>query len=184
MVIKVIKLIILASTILFASQSFALIELRAGFNFLLQDDLDSSIKLDNLKGFHLDIVVNPPLVPLGVGLRYEQMSSKGSLGGNVLDVDFDRFSILVNKRWFSTILFVGPIGVIGLKQGVKTKIGSNKDDYKNGLTFAVGLEAGVKLPMFLAGAEVAYNIGELETASGSNFDLKGLQGKIFIGCGF
>ena len=177
-----------------ASPARALVELRAGYGLLASNPEDiNKVDVKLLSGFHVDALVSLPMVPIGFGLRYESMTMENDgtvLGQKVnVDLDYERISLLINKRLIDTLLYVGAIGSLGLSNKATSKVSISgasleKKEYDEGLTFSLGAEAGVGFGLFLVGAELGYQLGELKDDKDNKFDTDGFYFKAMVGVGF
>ncbi len=179
----------------FTNTSEAIVELRAGYGLLTSDPDDvNSVEIKALAGFHADAVVSLPLFPLGFGVRYESLGMKndanvGAINTEV-DIDYERISLIVNKSLLSLVVVnIGLIGTIGISESLESDVTLNgvsqgKSTFDDGMTFTVGAEASAGLGLFSVGAEVGYQLGELETSGGSKFKTDGPYLKAMVGFGF
>jgi len=146
-----------------------------------------------------------PVMPLVVGLRYESMSAKasGTIGGSPYDTKFTgtRASLLGGYRFLNTLGFLGVLAHVGVSSTGKyssTQAGVT-DDNKATIapSYGLGLEGGVKLMMFLVGAEVGYTSfkapkltddtgATVATSTGGDlaFDLSGPYFRAMVGLTF
>lgn len=179
---------------LFSLESQALLEVRAGYGLLTTDSEDiSGVEVQGLGGITADVLVSLPLVPIGFGLRYETIGMKNDANiGTVsteIDITYDRISLVLNKRLIDMLIYAGPIATIGISESAEAKVSANgvssgTGKYDEGMTFTVGAEAGAGLGLFSVGAELGYQIGELEGDAGAKFKTDGLYFKAMVGVGF
>ncbi|MCB0378745.1 MAG: hypothetical protein KDD33_09655 [Bdellovibrionales bacterium] len=188
------KKIILAllAPLLLSLPAHALVELRAGYGINTPSDKDVSpgTTLETSYGFNLDAIVEIPLVPVGLGLRYENMGFDVKASGTTLQADMTRLSAIVNYRIIDLFLYLGPIATLGLSNDVKYTSGGTEFTYKSDLTYSVGVEGGVSLGLIMLGAEVGYFGGTFEPKSPASIvgtpdaDTSGIYAKAIVGVGF
>ncbi len=189
------------------SSANALIELKAGYSQFtsaptgLNDQFPLSPKIEQLQGLSVDVMANVPLMPVGLGVRYEMLKRNESNGTNTAQVDWKRTSILINKRFIDTLVYLGPIATISVASDFKyqTTVAGVNSDYKTESAFnaTAGVEAGFKLMLIRLGAEVGYlyaPMGELKTSAGVpatngaggkvTFDMSGPYARVTAGLGF
>lgn len=185
----------------------ALIELKAGYSMLttspgdLNDAFATFPKVSGMTIFSADVMASLPLLPVGMGVRYETIGAEESSGAMKSKVEWKRMSVLVNKRFIDTGIYLGPVATVSVANDFKYKTsnGGTETDYKSGeqLSATVGLEAGLKLMLFRVGAEVGYfyaPIGELKDSDGAvvngaggspaKVDMSGPYYRAMIGFGF
>lgn len=186
-----------AATTFMAPKAHALLELRLnyGVHTVNPDDVTggSLPTLTDLSGLGFDGVVTLPMVPVGFGLRYEQLNSVKTAGSEEISVDFNSVSALVNYRLWDTGFYVGFVGTMGLSPSSKmtTKISGTTTNYTAGSAsnYSIGVEGGIHLLGFLVGAEAGqssfvgndYSDG---TNSVSKMDLVGPYVKLQVGLSF
>ncbi|RYZ77281.1 MAG: hypothetical protein EOP06_30515 [Proteobacteria bacterium] len=146
-------------------------------------------------GLGADIIVSPPLFPIGFGLRYEDMGVDASTDNAQFKAKYTRTAALVNYRLFDTLLYIGPIFSLGLSHagditvhqaGVETsKFTSDKMS-----SYTIGLEGGAKLIGLRVGAEVGYEDFRWAdakdshgTAATQDINMSGYYSKITVGFG-
>lgn len=147
-------------------------------------------------GIGADLIVSPPFVPLGLGLRYENMAVSASGAGNEFKADYTRTSLLLNYRIIDTLLFLGPIFSYGLSHSGSIKAIQNGTETSNWSSskmssYSAGLEAGVKLIGFRLGAEAGYQDFRWKDATDSrggiatakDINMSGTYAKILLGFG-
>ena len=174
------------------SHAHALFELRLGYGLNEPDEksFGPEARLTTLTGFNLDAIAEIPLIPVGLGLRHERLSSalKG-IGGASPKAELQRTSFLVNYRFIDLFFYLGLIGTIGVQNQavVKNFPGSGDLKYKSDLTTSLGVEGGVSLGTMMLGAELGYLHGNLEN-TGQNvlkeFSMEGIYAKVLVGVGF
>ncbi len=190
-----------------AGAAQALIEVKGGYSQFavnpsaLNSAFAAAPAITQLQALSIDVIGNVPLMPVGLGVRYEGLKRNEGAGTNGSEVDWKRTSILVNKRFIDTLVYLGPIITISVASDFKYRstIAGVATDYKTDsqLTATVGVEAGLKLLIFRIGAEAGYlyaPMGELKTAAGTpvldssgqklKFDMSGTYVRILAGFGF
>ncbi len=189
----------------FSWQAQALIEIRANYGILSSSNDPATatdtngITLPSLKtlaGIGGDIIVTPPLFPVGIGLRYESLGVSASAGGNDASVEAQRTALVVNYRIIDTLAFLGPIATLGLSHTNKIKIKVPAYSYDDtfsttsGTSYSVGVEGGAHLLGFLIGAEAgieSITVKGGKSEAGTDFkdeDLNGTYFKVLAGFKF
>jgi len=146
-------------------------------------------------GLGADVIISPPLFPIGFGLRYENMGVDVTSSGLEFKANYTRTAILLNYRLIDTLLFLGPIFSYGISHSGEIKAITNGVETANYSSskvssYSVGLEAGVKLIGFHVGAEVGYEdfhwkeahdkTGNLPDA---DINMSGSYAKVLLGFG-
>jgi hypothetical protein len=201
---KMLSLILTGLMISVASvQAHALVDVRLTYGLLgSKPDLASMFPgtpgtlpdVTPTYGLGADIIVSPPFVPLGVGLRYENMGVTASTSGNEFKADYKRTSLLVNYRIIDTLLYLGPIFSYGLSHSGEIKAtqpsGTSTWGSSSISSYSVGLEAGAKLIGFRVGAEAGYQDFRWKDATDStgsgtkqDINMSGTYAKITVGFG-
>ncbi len=193
-------------SVLHSSHANALVELKAGYSQFtsaptgLNDQFPLSPKIEQMQGLSVDIMGKVPLMPVGLGVRYEMFKRNESNGTGTSQLDWKRTSILVNKRFIDTLVYLGPIATISFASDFKyqTTIAGVQSNYKteSALNVTAGVEAGFKLMLIRLGAEVGYfyaPMGELKTSTGTpvtnaaggkvTFDMSGPYARVTAGFG-
>ena len=180
-----------------------LLELRLGAGITAADfdDLDkevgqtnSSVSSDDIQNFNLDLMLNIPVSPINVGVRYEvanQDQSGGTIGNSDLvewDLEVNKIMGLVDWRILDNVVYIGPIAGLGYA-GSDFDLnvnGTKTDSSLNGVNYLLGLQGGVHISRFIVGAEVGYEGLSLDSPSGlsSDVDLSGVYGKLMVGLSF
>lgn len=196
-----------AAISLFASTSEALIEVKGGYSMHttapggLNNNFPSNPKVEQLQSISIDVMGNVPLMPVGLGVRYETLKRNETGTGVGSEVDWTRTSILVNKRLIDTLVYLGPIATFSVASDFKYRstTAGVRTDYKSdsALNITAGIEAGAKLLLLRVGAEVGYlyaPMGELKTSAGVpvtdangskvTFDMSGPYARVVVGFGF
>jgi len=146
--------------------------------------INSGFDIDSITTLNLDLLAKFPLLPLGIGVRLERgQDSEDTVDSNNNGTDYDlkytRYALLVNWRILNTLVYLGPIGTIGLHSGeLETLVLSNTsttDLDGDGPSITVGVEAGVILKKFLLGLEGGYQHIKFKsgTSGGAKADLSG-----------
>ncbi len=112
-------------------------------------------------GLGADVIISPPLFPVGFGVRYENMGVNASQSGLEFKANYTRTALLLNYRLIDTLIFLGPIASYGLSHSGEIKAITNSVETANLSStkissYSIGLEAGVKLIGFHVGAEAGY----------------------------
>lgn len=112
-------------------------------------------------GLGADVLISPPLFPIGFGMRYENMGLNVSEGSLDFKANYTRTAILINYRLIDTLLFLGPIFSYGVSHSGEIKALTNGTESANFSSdkissYSAGIEAGVKLIGFHLGAEAGY----------------------------
>ena len=126
-----------------------------------------------MHGFNGDAILSIPLLPIGLGVRYEDLERSASNSTASFDAKLKRVSIIVNKRFIDTITYLGLIGTVGVDNDFRFHMvqgGQTIDAKATGLSGSLGLEGGVKLGFFLIGAEVGYLYAPLSNLSSNGQD--------------
>lgn len=170
----------------------SLLEVRAGAGLVGSDPKDLNDKLKgsgmdfgSFDNYNLDVFLNIPAFPIGLGVRNEWLNDTQSGSGTDLEVNVNNLTVLADLRLLDNALFyVGPIVGIGYPWGeLKGNAGSNNLDKQN-LSYSLAGEAGVKLGRFILAAEAGYSSLKLKTENGStSVDLSGFYGKAMVGIG-
>lgn len=193
----------LGSIVLFSYPAQALIEAKLTYGLLaanpdltqLYGGTTSTPSVTPTYGLGADLLVKLPLVPVGFGLRYENMGLTASNSGLEFKAEYTRTALLLNYRLIDTVLHLGPIFSYGLSHNTKIKAtenGTTRSDFSSNSvsSYSIGLEVGVQLISFLVGAEVGYQDFRWKNAHDStgNFsdrdiNMSGTYGKVMIGLG-
>jgi hypothetical protein len=178
------KILVSILFLLLPLSSQALFEARVGYGTTkMDDDSYGGQELDDMNGFNLDFIFEPPLISdMGFGVRYEKMSMDVGAG---TEADFERISALVNYRFIDLITYFGLIATVGISNDFTTKTaGVTTSNYDPKLNYSFGLEGGISLGLFSIGAEVGKLKGEIENPGSPDIDISGLYGKVILGVGF
>lgn len=163
---------------LLPSQSFGLVEIRGSYGitfnnpvdlndrYLFPRTLSSNYAITQMNGPGIDVLVNLPMLPVGLGARFEKWDRNVSATAFGVDrtakVDDTRFALLANYRFLDTGMFLGAIGSVGIYH--ISKFGLNPDsvgvptsyEANSTMSFSVGAEGGLKINGILLGAELSY----------------------------
>lgn len=197
----------LFTTLLIPSSSWALFEARATYGLLTSSQSLSDVCQGSCTapsnapaivptyGLGLDALVKLPLIPIGFGVRYENMGLTADSSTIAAKINYTRTAILVNYRLIDTIVHFGPIASYGishtgsmtLKENGVTKVDLAPSTMTS---YSVGLELEVKplivLPLII-GAEAGYmnlkwnDVTNSIDSSKKNVDLSGTYMKVFLG---
>lgn len=104
----------------------------------------------------VDGILMLPMIPLGVGLRYEKTGEDKTQFAEKIDYAFTRLALVLNYRIVNTLFYLGPIATYGLTHNLEFKIPTRPDEFKAGKSksYSIGVEGGVKLGLFRLGLEV------------------------------
>jgi len=195
------------TTLLAPVSSWAIFEARASYGLLtskqdLSDICQGSCTTPSnapaivpTAGFGVDAIVKLPLIPIGFGLRYENMGLKADTSSIAAKIDYTRTAVLVNYRLIDTIVHFGPIASYGVSHSGTVSIsegGTSKVDLSSSsaTSYSVGLELEVKpliVVPIVVGAEAGYmglkwnNVTNTIDSTKKDIDLSGTYIKIFLG---
>lgn len=195
------------TTLLLPASSWALFEARASYGLLtsgqsLTDVCSGSCSTPSnapaivpTVGFGVDAIVKLPLIPIGFGIRYENMGLTASTSSIDAKIDYTRTALLLNYRLIDTIVHFGPIascglshtGTMSLKESGATKVDLSASTISS---YSIGLELEVKplivIPI-IVGAEAGYmnmkwkDVTNTIDSTTKNIDLSGTYIKVFLG---
>lgn len=146
-------------------------------------------------GLGLDALVSLPMIPVGFGVRMEDMKLSASASGVDAEVKYNRTALLINYRLIDTIVHFGPIASIGLSHSGSMSIkenGTSRVDLSAGSlsSSSLGLELLVK-PLIVipitVGAEAGYmsfkwgQVTNTVDNTQKDIDLSGSYIKVFLG---
>lgn len=149
-------------------------------------------------GLGADAIISLPMIPIGFGLRYEDMKLSTSSSNIEADLKYTRTALLLNYRFIDTIIHFGPIASIGLSHSGNLNIkesGTTRVDVSPGSvsSYSLGLELGAKplvvIPLKI-GAEAGYMMYDWGTMTNSvdgtqkDVNLSGYYLKAFLGLDF
>lgn len=201
------RLLLLAITIItgtmISAPAHALFEARLTYGLLAsKPDLtplfpgqSSTPAIAPTYGLGADVLISPPLFPLGFGMRYENMGVNASSGALDFKANYTRTAVLVNYRLIDTLVFLGPIFSYGISHSGEIKALTNSTETANFSStkissYSVGLEAGVKLIGFHLGAEAGmqdFRWKEAHDKTGNladqDINLSGSYVKVLLGFG-
>lgn len=180
------QLLTLMISLVFVSQANALFELRAGYGIQTPASEEAGTDtLTTLSGMNFDAIVEIPMVPFGLGLRYEDFGSEvTTLSNGLVDANYSRTSLLINYRLIDFFTYLGIIGTIGLSNEYSIEVPGNVRNYEADMTYSIGVEAGLSFGLFMVGAELGYIMANFESAGNPDVDLGGIYGKALVGVGF
>lgn len=148
-------------------------------------------------GLVADLIVSPPLLSWGFGLRTESLGLSASSGDLKFDSKMNRTSALVSYRLIDTLLYLGPVATFGLTNKLTMKIIDNGTEISNfssdkSTSYSIGIEGGVKLVGLLIGGELGYQSLKFKDADDTgtanmptqDIDLSGTYLRVGIGFGF
>jgi len=174
-----------------------LLEIRAGVGMNAADPKDlntainSGLDSNSIDNYNLDVYVNLPALPIGVGLRNEWLKGEASFGADAWDIDANNLTVLVDWRIIDSVIYVGPLVTIGAPFGdILANSGGNSDKATlkmDQLSYGIAAEAGIKIGSLILGAEAGYQSVKLKAGSGSSqvdVDLSGVYGKAMVGISF
>ncbi|MBC7420522.1 MAG: hypothetical protein H7328_07305 [Bdellovibrio sp.] len=148
-----------------------------------------------LGGFGADVIITPPLFPIGFGVRYENMSISPSVNNFSAEFKATRTAVIVNYRLIDTIIHFGPILTYGISHSGSANVKENgvtRIDFSTSKasSFSAGLELGVKplivIPITI-GVEAGYlgykwdDVTNSVDGTTKSLDLSGTYYKIFLG---
>lgn len=195
--LKLVALLVLIAPL----TSHALVDLRATYGVLpikSQDSCEPNCPTAALGGIGADVIVSPPLFPIGIGARYEKQGATASVNSIDFDMQMERMALIVNYRLINTFLHFGPIFTYGISHKTSLKAsfgGATVADYSSdkGDSYSLGLELGVK-PLIVIPLMVGVEAGYLsykgkdarDSVSGNtdDIDYSGTYMKAFLGIGF
>lgn len=146
-------------------------------------------------GLGADAIISLPMIPIGFGVRYEDMKLSTSSSNIEADLKYTRTALLLNYRFIDTIIHFGPIASIGLSHSGNLNIkegGTTRVDVSPGSvsSYSLGLELGAKplvvIPLKV-GAEAGYMMYDWGTMTNSvdgsqkDVNLSGYYLKVFLG---
>lgn len=146
-------------------------------------------------GLGADAIITLPMIPIGIGLRYEDMKVSTSSSNIEADLKYKRTALLLNYRLIDTILHIGPIASIGISHSGDLSItegGTQRVNLDSGSvsSYSLGFEVGAK-PLIIipikVGAEAGYMMYDwgkrTNSVDGTSKDvnLSGYYLKVFLG---
>ena len=194
-------------TIFLPMSSWALFEARATYGFLTSKTDFSNICQGNCLlpanapgivptyGTGIDAILKLPLVPIGFGLRYENMGLSTTSSTIDAKLTYSRTAIIINYRLIDTIIHFGPLltygvahsGGLTIKENGITKVDLSPSSMTS---YSLGLELEVKpliVVPIIVGAEAGYMSFNWKDATNNinnttkNVDLSGTYIKVFLG---
>lgn len=178
----------------------AFVEIKAGYSLLNANpskfnDLNPVTEpVKGLQGVTADLLLNAAIMPINLGARYENFAFKKGEGIAESDIEYERISVLLNKRFIDSVGYLGFVATVGVSNEFKDNIAKTKAS--SSLSGSVGLEAGVKLGFLMFGVEGGYLVaplGDLKDASGATVlsagapvevDMSGGYGRGVVGFNF
>ena len=145
-----------------------------------------NLKISNAAG--VDLVFDLPFFPVGIGLRYEQIKSSLENSDFHVELESERQSILINKRFIDFVGYFGLIGTLGFSHNntysVKIlDVVKRNEKPETDLSYSVGIEGGFKIVALQIGLELGYLDWKMKGNS-EDLDFSGYYGKVLLGFGF
>ncbi len=145
-------------------------------------------------GFGADVIIMPPLFPIGFGARYETTGLKSSGGGADFNFSTSRTSVLINSRFIDSFIYLGPIFTYGISHTATLNAKVSDVEVANWTgsslsSYTIGVEGGVNLIGIVIGGELGYEDfrwkGATDTISSQSKDinLSGNYLRIMFGFG-
>lgn len=195
-----IRLLAAAIILCFTTSANAFLELKVGYSLLNADPKtfnDHNVLTEPVKGLQgltADLLLNAAIMPVNIGARYENWGFKKGTGVLASEVEYERISVILNKRFIDTVGYVGLVATVGLSNEFKDKIANNKAS--SSLSGSIGLETGLKFGFIMAGIEGGYLVaplGDLKTSTGTtvtsggspvDVDMSGAYARAMVGFNF
>lgn len=203
---RMINLVILVFSLmsLSAPSAKALIEIRGTYGGLASNPDLKTIYPGNNElpelvpnyGFGADIIITPPLLNIGFGLRTESLGFNISKASLTYETTARRNAALINYRLIDTVFFLGPILSYGISHSsnIKWSDGNTRGDLEpeSVSSYSGGIELGIHFLSLLIGAEVGqevYKWNRLKdktntTTEKPDLDFSGTYGKVLFGFHF
>jgi hypothetical protein len=189
------KTLLLILAFFFSIPSFALIEVRINYGLLqTKPNLDqlytgstANPSVPVVYGYGGDAIVTlPVLLDWGLGMRYESFGFKASSGGLEFKNSVTRTSLVANRRFLETLVYLGPIFTVGLAHDMSITITDNsvqqsKVSSNKCFSYSVGVEGGANLIGLMVGAELGYQ--SMKFTDTPEVDLSGTYAKLSVGIG-
>lgn len=149
--------------------------------------------------FGADAILILPMMPLGIGLRYESTKDDKSAFAESVNYSINRLALILNYRIINTGIYLGPIATYGLSNQLNFAIPSDLDTFKSdkSQSYSIGVEGGAKLGLLRLGLELGQSTlvfdsikditGVTPVKNGltvSKLDFSGTYYKIHFGFGF
>ena len=146
-----------------------------------------------------DAILILPMMPLGIGLRYESAKDEDTAFAETIKYSITRLALILNYRIINTGIYLGPIATYGLSHQLKFEIPTdlNKLDSDNSRSYSIGVEGGVKVGLFRIGAEAGQTtlvFDDIKNINGApatknglavdKLDFSGAYYKVHLGFGF
>jgi hypothetical protein len=154
----------------------------------------TDLSAGNFDTYNVDLIYHIPLIPITLGVRYEQAYQKQTSSSADWTLNVNNLSLLADWRIINSVVYFGPLVSVGYPwSSLKFNDSASSDTHQlnaQQMSYSGGLEAGVYLGPFLVGAESGYKSIHLkgEASSGSsvssNVDLDGFYGKAYVGITF
>lgn len=188
------------STLAIHSSAQAFVEIKAGYSLLNANptkfnDLNPLTEpVKGLQGVTADLLLNAAIMPINLGARYEKFTFKKGTGVATSDIEYERISVLLNKRFIDSVGYLGFVATVGVSNEFRDNIAKTKAS--SSLSGSVGLETGVKLGFLMFGIEGGYLVaplGDLKDSSGATVlvagspvevDMSGGYGRAVVGFNF
>jgi hypothetical protein len=197
------KTLLLILSVLFAIPSYALFEARINYGLLqtkpsldqLYSGASSIPTVPVVYGYGADAIVSVPFLGWGLGLRYESLGFKASSSTLEFKNEVTRTSIVANKRFLDTLVYLGPIFTFGIAHDLSMTVTDNsvqqsKFSSNKCFSYSAGIEGGASLIGLMVGAELGYQSMKFTDATDANgslssrdIDMSGTYAKISIGIG-
>lgn len=210
------KAAIVLFVFLASNQSSATFDLRLGLstnngnptnaNAFLNDICSAcGINSQAITGTGVDAILKLPGIPIGFGIRYEQLGATINKPGIVnVKSTYTRTALLLNYRILSNFVYLGPIVSYGISDSSKFKYEDSVNNLSYDLnsasnsSYTAGIEAGLNLGAIIFGAEAGVGSikakgfktstdQKLTSPNGIDFDTLDYTGpyaKVHLGIGF
>ena len=165
-----------------------------GFENRVNNLSGTDLKAGNFDTFNADLIFHLPVLPMTLGVRYEQAAQNKSASSSEWKLNVNNLALLVDWRLINSKIYLGPIVSIGYPWAdLKFNNGGSSESHhlnSQQLSYSGGLEAGVYLGPFLIGAEAGYKSIHLKRGTSSdssvnaNVNLDGFYGKALGGLTF
>jgi hypothetical protein len=186
-----------ASAFVTARGSFGIIQSKQKLSDICSNCVSASSapEIGPLANLGADALIKLPLIPIGFGLRYENMSLSSTSGNYEASLKYSRTALLLNYRLIDTIVHFGPIvsyglshsGSMSLKESGVSRVDISASSMSS---YSLGLELEVKpliiIPL-IVGAEAGYmgfkwnDVTNSVDGSKKSLDMSGTYVKVFLG---
>jgi hypothetical protein len=85
----------------------------SGFESRVKSLSGTDLSAGSFETYNADIVFHFPVIPIGVGLRYEQASEEQSASSAEWELNVNNIAILADWRIIDTAVYVGPVVSVG-----------------------------------------------------------------------